>query len=81
MHDNNAIERCMRNVAVGQKNYLFCGSHDAAQRAGLLYSSLVICKLNNVNPYNWLKAALSRDINEMPINQIKTLLPYNWESQ
>ncbi|WP_245801894.1 transposase domain-containing protein [Chitinophaga sancti] len=37
------------------------------------------CKLNNVNPHNWLKDVLSRDINEMPINQIKTLLPYNWK--
>lgn len=81
MPDNNAIERCMRNVAVGRKNYLFCGSHDAAQRAGLLYSLLVTCKLNNVNPYNWLKDVLSRDINEMAINQIKTLLPYNWKGQ
>lgn len=76
--DNNAIERCMRNVAVGRKNYLFAGSHDAAQRAGLLYSLLVTCKLNDVNPYNWLKDVLSRDLYEMPINQIKNLLPHNW---
>ncbi|SFW90701.1 transposase domain-containing protein [Chitinophaga sancti] len=71
----------MRNVAVGRKNYLFCGSHDAPQRAVLRYSLLVICKLDNVNPYNWLKDVLSRDIYEMPINQIKTLLPYNWKGQ
>ena len=76
--DNNNIERCMRNVAVGRKNYLFCGSHDAATRAGLLYSLLVTCKLNDVNPYEWLKDVLSHNINEMPISQIKSLLPQNW---
>ncbi|WP_315824074.1 IS66 family transposase [Paraflavitalea speifideaquila] len=29
--DNNPIERCMKNLAVGRKNYLFCGSHEAAK--------------------------------------------------
>lgn len=77
--DNNAIERCMRQVAVGRKNWLFCGSHEAAKRAGLLYSLLVTCKLNEVNPYEWLKDILSRDIKETPINRIKELLPHNWK--
>ncbi len=40
---------------------------------------LVTCKLNNDNPCNSLKNVLSRDINEMPVNQINTLLPYNWK--
>jgi transposase len=77
--DNNAIERCMRQVAVGRKNWLFCGSHDAAKRAGLLYSLLVTCKLNDVNPYEWLKDVLSRDIKEIHINKIKELLPHYWK--
>lgn len=77
--DNNAIERCMRQVAVGRKNYLFCGSHEAARRAGWLYSLLVTCKLNAVNPYDWLKDILSRDIKGMPINRINRLLPHHWK--
>jgi transposase len=77
--DNNAIERCMRQVAVGRKNWLFCGSHEAAKRAGLLYSLLVTCKLNDVNPYEWLKDVLSQDIKETSINKIKDLLPHNWK--
>jgi transposase len=77
--DNNAIERCMRTVAIGRKNYLFCGSHDAAKRAGRLYSLLVTCKLNNVNPYDWLKDVLSQNLQEMHINKIKELLPHIWK--
>jgi transposase len=77
--DNNAIERCMRQVAVGRKNWLFCGSHEAAKRAGVLYSLLVTCKLNDVNPYDWLKDVLSIDIKETAINRIKDLLPHNWK--
>ncbi len=77
--DNNAIERCMRQVAVGRKNWLFCGSHEAAKRAGLLYSLLVTCKLTDVNPYEWLKDVLSQDIKEIHINKIKELLPHYWK--
>jgi transposase len=77
--DNNVIERCMRTVAIGRKNYLFCGSHDAAKRAGRLYSLLVTCKLNDINPYDWLKDVLSHNIQEMHINKIKDLLPHNWK--
>lgn len=77
--DNNAIERCMRTVAIGRKNYLFCGSHEAAKRAGRLYSLLVTCKLNDVNPYDWLKHVLSQNIQEISINKIKELLPHNWK--
>jgi transposase len=77
--DNNVIERCMRTVAIGRKNYLFCGSHDAAKRAGRLYSLLVTCKLNDINPYDWLKDILSHNIQEMHINKIKNLLPHNWK--
>ncbi len=79
--DNNPIERCMKNLAVGRKNYLFCGSHEAAKRAGLLYSLLVTCKLNNVNPYDWLKDVLNHDINELTTDKLKTLLPHRWKKQ
>jgi transposase len=79
--DNNPIERCMKNLAVGRKNYLFCGSHEAAKRAGLLYSLLVSCKLNNVNPYEWLKDVLSHNINELTTSKLKSLLPHRWKKQ
>ena len=34
--DNNPVENCIRPVAVGRKNYLFAGSHEAAQRSAML---------------------------------------------
>ncbi|MFY0256525.1 transposase domain-containing protein [Chitinophaga sp. 30R24] len=36
------------------------------------------CKLNNVNPYEWIKYVLNQDLNEMPINQFKNILSHNW---
>lgn len=52
--DNNPIERLIRPIAVGRKNYLFAGSHEGAQRAAVIYSLLGTAKLNKINPYDWL---------------------------
>ena len=76
--DNNAVERSIRPVAIGRKNYLFCGSHEAAKRAAMLYSLLGTCKLNGVNPYDWLKDVLIR-IPTHHINKIQELLPHRWQ--
>jgi transposase len=78
--DNNAVERSLRGVAVGRKNYLFCGSHVAARRAAVLYSLIGTCKLHGVNPEEWLKDVLIR-IPRHPINRINELLPHVWCKQ
>jgi hypothetical protein len=48
--DNNLIENSIRPVALGRRNYLFTGSHEAAQRAAMMYSFLARCKINNIEP-------------------------------
>jgi transposase len=75
--DNNPVENSIRPVAIGRKNYLFCGSHEAARRSAMLYSLLGTCKMNGVNPYDWLKDVLTI-IPAHPINQIRELLPHKW---
>src|SRR5690606_25892552 len=52
--DNNLIENKIRRIALGRKNYLFAGSHEAAKRAGMIYSFMAMCKLEEVNPLEWL---------------------------
>lgn len=76
--DNNAIERQMRPVAIGRKNYMFAGSHEGANRAAVLYSLLNTCKLNKVNPWEWLKDVIIRISSD---NSVKPadLLPHNWK--
>ncbi len=76
--DNNPVENAIRPVAIGRKNYLFAGSHEAAQRSAMLYSLLGTCKLNGINPNDWMKDILTR-IATHPINQIHLLLPHNWK--
>jgi hypothetical protein len=72
--DNNLIENTIRPVALGRKNYLFAGSHEAAQRAAMMYSLLGTCKLNNVEPFKWLKEALDK-IPDCKISNLKELFP------
>jgi len=76
--DNNPVENSIRPVALGRKNYLFAGSHEAAQRSAMLYSFMGTCKLNKINPAVWLTDVLKR-INNHPINKITELLPQNWK--
>ena len=74
--DNNPVENSIRPVAIGRKNYLFAGSHEAAQRSAMLYSLLGTCKLHGINPTEWLRDTLQK-INDHPINRIQELLPIN----
>jgi transposase len=72
--DNNLVENSIRPVALGRKNYLFAGSHEAAQQAAMIYSFLGTCKLNNIEPFQWLKDTLSR-IPDHSIQKLEELLP------
>lgn len=76
--DNNPVENCIRPVAIGRKNYLFAGSHEAAQRSAMLYSLMGTCKLNGINPFIWLKDVLQK-IGNYPVENLHELLPQNWE--
>jgi len=73
--DNNLIENSIRPVAIGRKNYLFCGSHEAAQNAAMIYSFLGTCKINNIEPYQWLKETLEA-LPECKSSELSRLLPH-----
>lgn len=72
--DNNLVENSIRPVALGRKNYLFAGSHRAAQNAAMLYSFLGTCKMNDIEPYEWLKETLTK-IPDCKVNDLEKLLP------
>ena len=76
--DNNLIENTIRPVALGRKNFLFAGSHHAAQNTAMLYSLLGTCKLNNVNPKEWLTDVITR-LPSYPVNRVEELLPHQWK--
>jgi transposase len=79
--DNNLIENNVRPVALGRKNFLFCGNHSAAEDAAVIYSLMGCCKASNVNFRDWFEYVLNnihsydgdygRDLAE--------LLPHKWK--
>lgn len=76
--DNNLIENAIRPLALGRKNYLFAGSHNAAQNAAMFYSFFATCKVADVNPLAWLTDILNR-IPDHKANKLNELLPQNWK--
>ena len=77
--DNNLVENAIRPVAIGRKNFMFAGSHDAAQRSAMFYSLLGTCKALGIEPFAWLSDVLRR-IPTHPINRIKELLPQYYKA-
>lgn len=80
--DNNLIENDIRPLAVGRKGYLFCGNHDAAENAAIMYSLFGCCKAAGVNPREWLTDVLTRipEYNQDYSRDLAELLPHNWSS-
>ncbi len=73
--DNNAAERALRAVALGRKNYLFCGSDAGGERAAAIYSLVGTAKLNGLDPQAYLRHVIER-IADHPSNRVHELLPW-----
>ncbi len=80
--DNNLIENAIRPLAIGRKNYLFCGNDGSAVRAAIIYSLISSCKAVGVDPREWMTDILRK----LPIYKeskmdIRELLPRNWKNR
>ncbi len=76
--DNNPIEREIRPIALGRKNYLFAGSDAGGDRAAMMYSLVNTAKLNGIEPEAYLTHVLSV-IADHPVNRVDELLPWNMQ--
>jgi len=80
--DNNLVENTIRPLALGRKNYMFCGNHDAAENAAIMYSLLGCCAASDVNPREWLTDVLTRIpyYNNDYSLDLADLLPHKWKA-
>ena len=78
--DNNWIENQIRPIALGRKNWLFAGSQRAGRRAAAVMSLIQSAKMNEHDPYAYLKDVLTR-LPTHPNNRIEELLPYRWKPE
>jgi transposase len=80
--DNNLVENTIRPLAIGRKNYMFCGNHDAAENAAIMYSLLGCCAATDINPREWLTDVITRIpyYNNDYSLDLADLLPHNWKA-
>jgi transposase len=76
--DNNEVERALRGIAIGRKNWLFLGSEGGGEWAAVAYSLIESCKMNGVNPFDYLKDVLVR-VSTHPMSRIEELMPRLWK--
>lgn len=58
--DNNLIENAIRPLALGRKNWLFCGNDASAYRAAIVYSLISTCKNAGIEPRVWMEDVLKQ---------------------
>ncbi len=77
--DNNDIENSVRPLAVGRKGYLFCGNHDAAEDAAVIYTFMGCCKLAGVDVRKWMDYFLKHihDYDTDYSRNLSELFPHN----
>ena len=78
--DSNAVERTIRPIALQRKNALFAGHDAAAQNWAMLASLIETCKLNRIEPHNYLTGILTAILNGHKQKDIDQLLPWNFKS-
>jgi hypothetical protein len=79
--DNSLIENSVSPVALGKKNFLFCGNHDAAEDAAVLYSLMGCCKAAEVNFREWFVYFLDNvhSYDQDYSLNLAELLPRHWK--
>ena len=78
--DNNLAENALRRIAIGRRNWMFCGSDNGGSTAAVLFSLVATCQRHQVNPFDYLRDVLGR-IASTPVSQLVDLLPGRWKSE
>lgn len=76
--DTNKVERALRPIPLGRKNWMFCWTEVGAEYVGQIQSLLITCKLQGVDPYTYLVDVLQR-IKTHPASEIHLLIPRLWK--
>ncbi len=78
--DSNIVERAIRPQTITRKNSLFAGSEGGGRTWATLATLLQTCKMNAVDPLDWLSQTLSRIAQGWPVTEIEALMPWNFKA-
>ncbi len=77
--DTNTLERALRVIPMGRKNWLFCWTEVGAKYVGVFQSLLVTCKMHGIDPYTYLVDVLQR-VDDHPKSDVYQLTPAKWST-
>ena len=78
--DTNHLEREIRPIALGRRNWLFCWTEVGAQHVGIFQSLLATCRLQGIDPYTYLVDVLQR-VEDHPASDVAALTPRLWKER
>jgi len=78
--DTNHLERALRPIPMGRKNWLFCWTEIGAEHVGVIQSLIVTCRLHDINVNDYLTDVLLR-ISQHPASLVHELTPRYWKTK
>jgi len=80
--DTNTVERTMRPIALGRRNYLYAGDDGGAETWAILASLLMTARLNDIDPLIWLSDVLEQIVSgQVKAPELHRLLAWNWKAE
>jgi hypothetical protein len=76
--DTNHLERALRAIPMGRKNWMFCWTELGAKHVGIMQSLIVTCRLHQIDPYYYLVDVLQR-VGQHPASRVEELTPRLWK--
>ena len=75
--DNNVTERDIRPFTTGRKNWLFSTSANGARASANLYSLVMTCRANDINPYYYFQHLFTELPKRKSEDDLTDLMPWN----
>ena len=76
--DTNHLERALRAIPLGRKNWMFSWTDLGARHVGIVQSLLVTCRLHDIDPYDYFVDVLQR-VGQHPASKVGQLTPRCWK--
>lgn len=76
--DTNHLERALRVIPMGKKNWLFSWTELGAKQVGIVQSLLVTCRMHDINPYDYFVDVFQR-VGQHPASLVHQLTPRIWK--
>ena len=78
--DTNHLERALRVIPMGRRNWLFSWTELGARHVGIVQSLLVTCRLHDIDPYDYFVDVLQR-VGQHPASKVDELTPRLWKQR